>query len=301
MTYDDVVTQKYRLYKNQPLLELEYTLGPIDVKDGVGKEVITKFSTDLDSKDVFYTDANGREVLKRVRNFRPDWKVDLAEPESGNYYPINTKAFIRDDKSNVQFTLVTDHSQGGTSLQSGELEVMVNRRLTHDDGRGVGEPLDEDIVVRGKFWLSVGGVDEETVFHRIAGEVMQHPLAMFFTPATKLNVPAPLLKEDLPINVHLVTLLRLRGADKMGILRLGHLFAVGESHEFSKPVIVDVKKTLGMEIVEELSLSANQKVSEMAKFSLDGRANLESSLVGDSVVTLKPMEIRTYLVKPAVA
>ena len=34
--------------------------------DGKGKEVITKYSTGLQSNGVFYTDANGREILKRV-------------------------------------------------------------------------------------------------------------------------------------------------------------------------------------------------------------------------------------------
>jgi hypothetical protein len=32
---------------------------------------------------------------------------------------------------------------GSASLSSGELELMVHRRLMGDDGKGVGEPLDE--------------------------------------------------------------------------------------------------------------------------------------------------------------
>ena len=53
-----------------------------------------------------------------------------------------------------QFTLLTDRSQGGASIQDGELEVMVHRRLLFDDAFGVGEPLNESaygqgLVVRG--------------------------------------------------------------------------------------------------------------------------------------------------------
>ena len=32
---------------------------------------------------------------------------------------------------------------GGASLQSGQAEVMLHRRVLHDDWRGVGEPLNE--------------------------------------------------------------------------------------------------------------------------------------------------------------
>lgn len=38
---------------------------------------------------------------------------------------------------------MTDRSCGGTSLEEGQLEIMVHRRLVRDDSRGVGEPLNE--------------------------------------------------------------------------------------------------------------------------------------------------------------
>ena len=34
---------------------------------------------------------------------------------------------------------------GGASLASGQLEIMVHRRILKDDGRGVGEPLNETL------------------------------------------------------------------------------------------------------------------------------------------------------------
>lgn len=35
-------------------------------RDGIGKEVISRFVTDLNNDKVFYTDANGREMLQRM-------------------------------------------------------------------------------------------------------------------------------------------------------------------------------------------------------------------------------------------
>jgi len=39
--------------------------------------------------------------------------------------------------------ILNDRSQGGSSYKNGNLEIMIQRRLTQDDGRGVGEPLNE--------------------------------------------------------------------------------------------------------------------------------------------------------------
>merc|ERR1712071_502770 len=116
----------------------------IPVEDGIGKEVVNRIATTMQSKGAFYTDSNGRQTLKRQRNYRPTWKLDVTEAVSGNYYPINSHIYLNDDDQNGPLlALVTDRSQGGTSLHDGELELMVHRRLLDDDHFGVGEPLNE--------------------------------------------------------------------------------------------------------------------------------------------------------------
>ena len=68
------------------------------------------------------------------------------------YLPIPRKLFLRavnlftylsDKNTGTTLSVVTDRSQGGASISDGSLEVMLQRRLLHDDGRGVGEPLNE--------------------------------------------------------------------------------------------------------------------------------------------------------------
>jgi hypothetical protein len=93
------------------------------------------------SEGYLYTDSNGREMQQRLLNYRPTWKLNVTEPVACNYYPVNAIAFINDTQS--QFTVLTDRSEGGASLSSGTLELMVHRRILADDGRGVGEPLNE--------------------------------------------------------------------------------------------------------------------------------------------------------------
>lgn len=93
--------------------------------------------------NVFYTDSNGREFMRRQFNFRPTWDLDVFEPISGNYYPLSTGMYIRDEETNRQLSLLTDRGEAGASLRSGEMEVLVHRRLLVDDLRGVGEALNE--------------------------------------------------------------------------------------------------------------------------------------------------------------
>jgi lysosomal alpha-mannosidase len=106
------------------------------------QEIITRYiDADVASEGYVYTDSNGREMQQRLLNYRPTWKLNVTEPIACNYYPVNAIAFINDTQS--QFTVLTDRSEGGASLSSGALELMVHRRILADDGRGVGEPLNE--------------------------------------------------------------------------------------------------------------------------------------------------------------
>lgn len=48
----------------------------------------------MTSGDEFYTDSNGREMLKRKLNFRPSWNLDVKQPVAGNYYPVTAAIYI---------------------------------------------------------------------------------------------------------------------------------------------------------------------------------------------------------------
>lgn len=88
---------------------------------------VSRFHTDINSAGTFYTDSNGRETLKRVRNHRDTWKVNLREQIAGNYYPVTAKIAIED--INMRLGIMTDRSQGGTSLVDGSVDLMVTISL----------------------------------------------------------------------------------------------------------------------------------------------------------------------------
>lgn len=111
------MTQTIRLRRGAAYAELDWSVGPIPVgssfssgnggsggvgdgKGTAGKEVISRFRAPaLASEGVFYTDANGREFQRRVRNERTTWNLNVTQPVAGNYFPVTAAAFLRDEGS----------------------------------------------------------------------------------------------------------------------------------------------------------------------------------------------------------
>uniref|UniRef100_H2Z3Z4 Alpha-mannosidase n=2 Tax=Ciona savignyi TaxID=51511 RepID=H2Z3Z4_CIOSA len=267
--FSDWAYQVVRLYKGIKHIEVEWTVGPIPVKDQWGKEVISRYETNIDSNGYFYTDANGREVLERKKNYRPTWKLNQTEPVAGNYYPVNSRIYIRD--AHVQLTVLTDRSQGGSSLSSGALELMVHRRLLGEDSKGVAEPLNETgqfgdgLITRGKHWLLLDTVTSSAKQHRLLGEeafmspLVPHQadswfnldLALFFLIQSFIVNP-------LPPNIHLLTLATTNSGELL--VRLEHQFAKHDDDVLSQPVTVSLKgliKNFEVKIVDELLLGGN--------------------------------------------
>jgi lysosomal alpha-mannosidase len=88
---------------------MEWIVGPIPIENNIGKEIIIRYSTDINSEKKYYTDANGREVLERIRDYRPTWHYMPDDPISSNYYPINSRIWIRDQGR--QLTILTGKRQ----------------------------------------------------------------------------------------------------------------------------------------------------------------------------------------------
>ncbi|CAO1425424.1 unnamed protein product [Diamesa serratosioi] len=101
----------------------------VDISDMGNTEIIMRMSTNIKSEHTFYTDLNGLQMMKRERFSKI--------PLQANYYPIPSAMFIED--STMRFSLFTSSPLGGSSLKSGEIEIMQDRRLNQDDERGLGQ------------------------------------------------------------------------------------------------------------------------------------------------------------------
>ena len=79
------------------MIEFEVQMLEIPLIDGKGREVVAKWKLDgFENEDTFYTDSNGLEMQKRVRNYRPDFTLQTQMEVNDNYYPIQSAIAMRD-------------------------------------------------------------------------------------------------------------------------------------------------------------------------------------------------------------
>jgi hypothetical protein len=133
---------------------IDWSVGPLPAR-GAGTEIVLTVSAPwIQNGGSFLTDSNGFEWMSRKVNARQTWDLKVTDPVSGNYYPINAGIVIHDQASSMM--VVPDRAVGGSSLRSGEIEIMIHRRTFVDDAKGIEEPLNETgahgqgIVVSGK-------------------------------------------------------------------------------------------------------------------------------------------------------
>ncbi|KAF5181502.1 Alpha-mannosidase [Thalictrum thalictroides] len=324
------IYQITRVYKGKEHVEVEFTVGPIPVDDGVGKEVATQITTTMKTNKTFYTDSNGRDFIKRIRDFRTDWDLQVNQPVAGNYYPgfdvgaCSEYLYMEDNKT--ELSVLVDRSVGGSSIADGQMELMLHRRLLFDDSRGVAEALNETVcidnkcqglTIQGNFYLRIDPLGKGAKWRRSFGQEIYSPFLLAFSEQegdkwstshlSTYSAMAP--SYSLPDNIAMITLQELE--DGKVLLRLAHLYEIGEDKDLSVIAKVELKKLFSerkINKVTEMNLSANQERAEMEKkrlvWRVEGGPREEVTAARGGtvdptklVVELEPMEIRTFIVE----
>ena len=65
------------------------------MEDEQGKEVVFRYDSEtISSSGEFWTDSNGRQMIQRLRDQRPNFEFTQEdvdeEPTASNYYPVTT-------------------------------------------------------------------------------------------------------------------------------------------------------------------------------------------------------------------
>ncbi|XP_059099516.1 lysosomal alpha-mannosidase-like [Tigriopus californicus] len=311
-----------RKFTNRDEYEVEWLVGPIpkDTLD-MGKEVIMVYTDKtLENDGEFWTDANGRQFMRRIKDERFSYELTDGdkEPVSSNYYPVTTGIFIKN--ATTSLSVINDRAQGGSSLNPGQIELMVHRRCYRDDGFGVGEALDEffegkPLVVRGKHVVSMGLNDQETSWRRLRmREEFLRPVFLFnqfegtlqdWQNLEGLKTKSALV-QDLPENANILSLERHPREPDTLVIRLENIYGPGEVPNADQPIVVNLEglfKDIQVNGVVELSLGANLPLEDSSRLhwttsSFNAEHErvhpMSRSIMKESRVTLNSMDIRTF-------
>ncbi|KAJ3585771.1 hypothetical protein NHX12_014489 [Muraenolepis orangiensis] len=273
-------------------LEQSYALGPLRINT----EVVLRTSTDLSTGRTLFTDDNGYQMMERPhRDF-------VNNTVARNFYPMVRAAYIQDQRSRL--VLLSDRAHGVSSQASGQLEVMLHRRLWNNLpwNRGYNLTLNDSSVVRPAMWLTMSSLSSRSSRLHLRGaiELNNRPLVVPIDrpkrsrPGRERDLGAgvvPVRPVVLPPNLHLLSfsvpgwnyssqhdrhLLHLdsgvRPEPDYGriLVRIMHLFEEGEDPELSKPVSVDLKEVLSgvgeVRAVEERSLTGTWDIDTLDRW-----------------------------------
>lgn len=299
-TFNEYISQSIRINRIENYIEFDWVIGPLPTNELRGREIVTRYSTNFQSNSSFYTDSNGKEMLKRRINFRPTWKLNVSEPVSGNYYPVTSKITIRDEQQHLELAVLNDRAQGGSSLNDGEIELMIHRNCLHDDAFGVGEALNETafgkgLVIRGSHYLTFGYTDNRKAQTPafIEKDIAQKKLLDSWTFISPLQTTPKEyqksrimelsgLRTALPPNVNVLTLEPWIGFSFL--LRLEHVFEQNEDPTYSKSAVVKLKDLFtAFEIVsvQETTLGGNQWMKDNNRMKFNTNGTLEDLVYED--------------------
>uniref|UniRef100_A0A8C9WCU0 Alpha-mannosidase n=1 Tax=Scleropages formosus TaxID=113540 RepID=A0A8C9WCU0_SCLFO len=298
-------------------IEQSYRVGPL----AVNREVVLRTSTDLSNNRTIFTDNNGYQMQRRLHRTFPNNTV------ARNYYPMVRTAYIEDDSTRL--VVLAERAHGVSSQHEGQLEVMLHRRLWNNQEWNLGYnlTLNDSSVVRPVLWMLLGSRAAMASLGPREVLALQHRPVVLGTRYDRHVPPHGISSKAvvLPPNLHLLSLsvpgwayssnhtqhlqdLQQGGPRKTEpefgriLLRIMHLFEVGEDPVLSKPTTINLKEVLDglgqLSSVEERSLTGIWDISDLHRWNWNSTEdrNQFGRVLEDFRVTVSPKEIRTFFV-----
>uniref|UniRef100_A0A8C1PXU6 Mannosidase, alpha, class 2A, member 1 n=1 Tax=Cyprinus carpio TaxID=7962 RepID=A0A8C1PXU6_CYPCA len=218
------ITQNLRLYNIHGVEGQSVEIcNTVDIRGEINREIAMRITSDLNSKDRFFTDLNGYQVQPR--------KTMAKLPLQANFYPMTSMVYLQD--SGTRLSLLTAQSLGAASLKSGQLEVIMDRRLNQDDNRGLGQGVLDNKITANSFRLLLEkrssaeeAHSEETapysypsLLSHMSFMYLNHP---FISMAVSQRSDAPSLipysplSSSFPCDMHLVNLRAIQSKEEGG-------------------------------------------------------------------------------------
>ena len=92
-----------------------------------------------------FTDSQGINMMQRIKDTRPNYKYELTENVTSNFYPITSvvSLYETENKKN-KISIYSDRAQSAGVVNKGQIQLICQRFSTVDDWKGVGEGLYEN-------------------------------------------------------------------------------------------------------------------------------------------------------------
>uniref|UniRef100_UPI00398F1BDD alpha-mannosidase 2 isoform X2 n=1 Tax=Pristiophorus japonicus TaxID=55135 RepID=UPI00398F1BDD len=193
----------------------------VDIRGEINQEIAMRMTTDVKSNNQFYTDLN---------DFQMQPRQTLSKlPLQANFYPLTTTAYIQDN--DVRLTLHSAQSLGVASLKSGQLEVIMDRRLIQDDNRGLGQGVKDNKITANLFRVLLEkriGVDMDednkamnypSLLSHKTCSYLNHPVIPMAVNLNVDGIPPRLslfspLASSMPCDMHILNLRTIEGKDE---------------------------------------------------------------------------------------
>ncbi|KAK7095851.1 hypothetical protein V1264_005212 [Littorina saxatilis] len=199
----------------------------VDIRTLSNREISMRIHTDIANDDrIFYTDLNGFQMQRR--------QTYDKLPLQGNVYPMPSSMFIQD--SAARFSILSAQSLGVFVSKPGQVDIMLDRRLNQDDGRGLQQGVLDNRLTPNHFRLLLEtrkdvtqtkspGVAFPSHLSNVASLHLMQPLFAMPRSAKHAHTPLTFLSEfspmnvELPCEVHLVNLRTLQNKDDSADLK----------------------------------------------------------------------------------
>ncbi|KAK7474038.1 hypothetical protein BaRGS_00034701, partial [Batillaria attramentaria] len=193
----------------------------VDIRNQGNKEIAMRINTDIANTDrVFFTDLNGFQMQRRQT-------LDKL-PLQANVYPMPSTFFMQDSKS--RFSILSGQALGVHLQQQGQVDVMLDRRLNQDDGRGLVQGVLDNRRTPNNFRVMFE--DQEIPPQKLQSAVaypslLAHQSLLYLTQpvftmprSPKRDADAPKfvpslapMRQDLPCEIHLLNLRTMQNKD----------------------------------------------------------------------------------------
>ncbi|CEF69500.1 Alpha-mannosidase 2x [Strongyloides ratti] len=309
-------SHKIEIIKDKLYVSIENEIGLMELFDF---EMTMNINSEIDSKDIFFTDLNGYQIIRRKR-------FDKKIPIQGNFYPMPSTIYIEDStKKGKRLSLISNQPLGCSSLASGKMEVILDRRLTQDDSRGLAAGVLDNVKTKSNFRIILEDLEKEepsgdfpTSFlskvSQLTHQQMHYqPIMLFSNTLLNFNNKEVIskmfspLKESLPCDYHIVG---MRAETKKCDYDMKKDGEVVYDSENSIGLILQ-RYAFDCSLVYQKNHNEDKCFESEGELNLREKINLDSGKIFNSSLTmmyvneeeevykikLTPMEINTFKIK----